>query len=104
MKISSPKDERRNNGSNEPNFLHLSTMNNESTIPREKLGNWQTEMNRYATEVFSTTKIFSPVVTPRKTRKGLVGESVWRTPNSKQLASTEKHFEHMGTPDYKYYN
>ena len=70
MKFSSPKDERKDKSSDEQNFFTYSNTKNESIIPREKIVNWQSAMNQYATEVFSTTKGFSPILTPHKKKKG----------------------------------
>jgi hypothetical protein len=101
MKFSSPKDERNEKGSDEHNQLVLSTMKNDSMIPREKLPNWPQSLNQHPIEFFGVTKAFSPVITPRKKRKGPEGESVWKTPNSKHFGSADRQSLHIGTPDYQ---
>lgn len=102
MKFSSPKDERKDKSSDEQNLFPLAIAKNEFAVPFEKMVHWQTAMNQYATEVLSTTKGFSPIITPFKKTKGLEGESVWRTPNSRHAASPEKRSLNIGTPDYKF--
>jgi hypothetical protein len=101
MKFSSPKDERKEKGSDEHIPLVLSTMKNESMIPREKQAYWPGAINQYPVEIFGVTKAFSPVITPRKKRKGPEGESVWKTPNSKHFGSADRQSLHIGTPDYQ---
>jgi hypothetical protein len=45
-----------------------------------------------------TSKMFSPVGTPRDSRKKLLGESVFKTPNSRNLGSDKKN-NGFGTPE-----
>jgi hypothetical protein len=101
MKFSSPKGEGGFKEPAEPTFLMLSAMKSKSIIPQEKLGSWRQAANQYAVEPFSTTKAFSPVITPVRQKNGPDRGSVWRTPNSKQFASVEKHVLYGGTPDQK---
>lgn len=44
-------------------------------------------------------KVFSPILTPKDSKKKLVGESVFKTPHSKNLPSVEKNSNDLATPD-----
>ena len=99
MKISSPKRKRKEKVSAAQNILPFPTANNDPLIPLEKLINWESAINHYTTEVFGTTKGFSPIITPLRKRKGPEGESVWRTPHSKQFQSAEKNALNMESPE-----
>lgn len=45
------------------------------------------------------SKMFSPMGTPRESRKRLIGESVFKTPNSRGPSSPEKRENGFATPE-----
>lgn len=46
-----------------------------------------------------TSKMFSPMGTPRESRKKLLGESVFKTPNSRGPPSADKRHNGFATPE-----
>lgn len=45
------------------------------------------------------TRLFSPVLTPKHTRKKIAGESVFKTPNSAGMQSAERKSNGLRTPE-----
>jgi hypothetical protein len=103
MKFSSPKGDQKGKEAEQPGFLFPSTMKTDFMLPREKNGSWRQVANHYAPEAISLVKAFSPIITPLRKRNVMEGESVWRTPNSRHVASAERHPIMANTPDGQLY-
>jgi len=99
MKRRSPKRLKPEKISDELNPLALSTFKNDTLLlPEGSAPNWAHIPSTFQVEPFSTLKVFSPVLTPRKKRTKEIGESVWRTPEPKHFELEDRQFMDLRSP------
>ena len=103
MSMSSPKVDRAINNHDDNSFLHLSSTKNDVNEAREKVKKGTPQPPNYSPERILMQKGFSPILTPHKSKKTLVGESALRTPNLKDFGSNEKESPLIINSDHRLY-
>ena len=102
--MSSPRLDKCVPNPNDTSYFHLSNIKNDGYITKEKPSKATPFAKNYPPETVLNNKGFSPILTPHRHNKVLVGESALRTPNSKIFASGDKKSPVINTPDYKFSN
>lgn len=104
MKKSPAKKETTQSREDDLNFRPLPVQLHEPPANKQQFNYINSSQGFHIHNALIHNKVFSPLLTPRDARKKLLGESVFKTPHSRNLPSVEKKSNGLATPESRSVN
>ena len=99
MKKSPTKKETTQSREDDLSFRPLPILPHEPPTNKQQFNYINSSQGFHIHNALIHNKVFSPLLTPRDARKKLLGESVFKTPHSRNLPSVEKKSNGLATPE-----
>ena len=99
MKKSPSKKETTQSKEDELSFRPLPIQTHEIPANKQQFNYINSSQGFHIHNALIHNKVFSPLLTPKDARKKLLGESVFKTPHSRNLPSVEKKSNGLATPE-----